>query len=122
MIGPVALVALGGAAAAVFQYALYSAPERATRVTFTTLVVSGALGFVSAAAPPAWILALVGIGFLASAAPFGAIAAVTVDKVRARRYRSALAFATLNVIGGIACVMAGYLSLKSGVTLYHKLF
>ncbi|WP_072803637.1 CrcB family protein [Rhodococcoides yunnanense] len=116
----VLLVAVGGAAAALLHVRLTAAVTDRRRVLLLTVSTCGVLGFVVAAAPPQWFVALACFGFLGVLAPMSSVALMTVTQIREGRYRDGLAFLAANVIGGVACAMFGILLLKSGVTLYHK--
>ncbi|AYJ48158.1 CrcB family protein [Rhodococcus sp. P1Y] len=112
------LIALGGAAGALVHHHLTRADPK--RVLVLTVVTCAVLGFVTAAAPPQWLAAVVSFGFLAALAPMSSIALVTVLEFRARRYRSGALFLVASIVGGIACAMFGFLLYSSGMTLYRK--
>lgn len=116
----VVLVAIGGAAGALVHVTVTEAVTDRRRVLLLTVGTCGVLGFVVAAAPPQWIVALTCFGFLSALAPMSSVASATLTQFRDRKYREGLLFLAANVIGGVACAMFGILLLKSGVTLYHK--
>lgn len=118
----IALVAAGGGLAALAQFVFSFAIRSRRRLSALNLMACAALGLVFAIDPPEAFRSMIGVGFLASVAPMGAVALVTLRLGRDRRYRSAALYFTANVVGGIAAVMFGFLAWKSGVTLYHKIF
>ncbi len=115
------LVALGGAAAALTHHVLTRGVTDRRRVLLLTVSTCGILGFVTAAAPPQWMVALVSFGFLGALAPLSSIALLTVVQIREGRYRDGVLFLAATVVGGVACAMFGYLLFSSGQTLYYKL-
>lgn len=114
------LIAAGGAAAALLHHHLTRGADDPKRVLVLTVVTCTILGFVTAAAPPAWFVGVASFGFLAALAPMSSVALVTVMQIRARRYRSGVLFLLATILGGIACAMFGFLLYSSGLTLYRK--
>lgn len=114
------LIAVGGAAGALVHHGLTQAITDPRRVLLLTVGTCGALGFVTAAAPPQWFVGLVSFGFLAALAPLTSVALMTVTQIRARKFRAGVLFLAANVVGGIGCAMFGILLYSSGHTLYRK--
>ena len=114
------LIAAGGAAAALVHHMLTQNITDRRRVLLLTVGSCGVLGFVTAAAPPQWVVGLVCFGVLGSLAPMSSVAWLTILQFRDRRYRDGTLFLAANVIGGIACAMFGVLLFSSGTTLYRK--
>ncbi|GGG28119.1 hypothetical protein GCM10007304_47440 [Rhodococcoides trifolii] len=120
---PYLLVALGGAAGTGLHYAATNYARWASErvVVVANLTASALLGVLMAIGPRESILALVGLGFLAAAAPFTALGIEAAKTEGPGKLRRVVMGVGSNIVAGAAVALLGYLSIRFGVVLYRKI-